>query len=213
MRTSIFAILAVSFSLYIALGIESAYAKAISEDLSFNAEEDFNPDNLKFLSESEASEQRATLQELAADEDVRPIDVNLRATDFSSRGRTHHYHYRHGGGGCIANQGTPVWGTFETALSSCAPGCTTGGDTCAHSHRGRSCHNSGRAVDVGSIICGGQRFGASTGRFHAFVACARKFFPPTMEYLRKRHKDNVLWQQANHYDHAHFSLGCPERGI
>jgi hypothetical protein len=231
LRNSIFTTAVVSLSLLLVFGIgSSAHADAREGTLSpkgqaeedFSAPENFNPDFMTFLSESEAAEQRATLQEIQV-ADVREDNLAPKAgtheiTDFSSRGRYHsrgHYRHRHGGGGggCVANQGTAVWGTFESALGSCAPGCTTGGDTCAHSHRGRSCHNSGRAVDVGSIICGGQRYGASTGRFHSFVACARKFFPSTLGAHRGRYRDNVLWQQANHYDHAHFSLGCAERGI
>ena len=62
----------------------------------------------------------------------------------------------------------------------------------------RSCHNSGRAIDVMGVKCGSRPVSKPYGKvYDTMVKCMRKKFYKTI------FKDGGL-----HEDHAHFSLGC-----
>jgi hypothetical protein len=94
----------------------------------------------------------------------------------------------------------PVWPTFIRNLHSCAPGCVPVNYN-AYRHQRNSCHNTGHAVDVGGISCGGHVYRAiNGGRFAQMVRCMKG-------------KMIVLYRNgpattAGHHDHAHFSIGC-----
>lgn len=128
-----------------------------------------------------------------------------------------------------ANKGSSAWTTLMTALKdvTCNPdNCVPAPGSCALTKRcGSSCHNSGRAVDLMGLKCGdrlvkpqldqktekivkrknGRSYKvvvhkAMNPEFDKFVTCFKKFFKC------------YLWQKAAHFDHAHLSNGCSERG-
>lgn len=91
-----------------------------------------------------------------------------------------------------------IVGPFTAAHNRCAPGCGyvswgIWGDT-SHQQR-RSCHNSGEAIDIHAITCGGTHK-ALSARFDQYVDCMRGSL-------------GVIYRAKDHYDHAHFQLhGC-----
>jgi hypothetical protein len=95
----------------------------------------------------------------------------------------------------------PVWSTFISNFHKCAPGCVPA-DYETFGPRGHaSCHNTGRAIDVGAIVCGGREFRAvNGGRFTAFVGC--------MKSKMKTLYHNGQHISRGHHDHVHFSMGC-----
>ena len=92
----------------------------------------------------------------------------------------------------------PILGPFLAAHRRCAPGCGyvswgIWGDK-SHQQR-RSCHNSGQAIDIHAITCGGTHK-ALSARFDQYVSCMRGSL-------------GVIYRSANHFSHAHFQLhGC-----
>lgn len=106
------------------------------------------------------------------------------------------------GGG---DQSAPIWSSFISNFRSCAQGCVPA-NYGTYGTRGRpSCHNTGRAVDVGAIVCGGSTHKAiNGGRFAQFVACMRS----KMKTLYR----NGSHVTQGHHDHAHFSNGCVVAG-
>lgn len=95
----------------------------------------------------------------------------------------------------------PVWATFMANFRRCAPGCVPA-DYETFGQRGHaSCHNTGRAIDVGAIICGGVEYKAvNGGRFTEFVGC--------MKSKMKTLYHNGRHVTRGHRDHVHFSMGC-----
>lgn len=107
-------------------------------------------------------------------------------------------HGRGGYGGTSQCHSGSAYSALASTISSC--GCRIA-DACGKTGRGgHSCHDQGRAVDVMSVNCGGQTVKAGSRRFSQFVACERTHFPKT------------LWQVRDHFNHAHFSLGCSVPG-
>lgn len=95
----------------------------------------------------------------------------------------------------------PIWGPFMANFKKCAPGCVPANYS-TYGKRGRpSCHNTGRAADVGAIVCGGKTYKAiNRGKYESFVGCMKKY----MIVLYRNGKGIT----EGHHDHAHFSKGC-----
>lgn len=99
----------------------------------------------------------------------------------------------------------PIWPSFIQNFKKCAPGCIPANYGTYGKRGGRSCHPSGRAVDVGAIICSGQTHKAlNGGKFLEFVQCMRG----KMKTIYRNGKHITL----GHRDHAHFSNGCQSKG-
>lgn len=87
---------------------------------------------------------------------------------------------------------------FLNAHRRCAPGCGyvswgIWGD--ARHQAKRSCHNSGQAIDIHAITCGGTH-AAGGARFNQYVRCMGGSL-------------GVIYGSGDHKDHAHFQLhGC-----
>lgn len=100
--------------------------------------------------------------------------------------------------GYYAGESARILQPFLDAHRSCAPGCGyvswgIWGDE-AHQRR-RSCHNSGEAIDVHAITCGGTH-AAPSQRFNRYVSCMRGHL-------------GVIYGSGSHNNHAHFQLhGC-----
>jgi hypothetical protein len=96
----------------------------------------------------------------------------------------------------------PVYAPFVAAFRSCASGCvpgvygTYGTRYDQYGNPKFSCHNGGRALDLMNFVCGGTRYNAFSAKYRQMVACVR----PKMK--------KILYGDAAHKDHAHFSLGC-----
>lgn len=102
------------------------------------------------------------------------------------------------------SQGAPVWRPFMRNLGSCAPGCRPVNFN-AYRKSSRSCHNTGRALDVGAINCGGRNHEAIRGgKFASIVHCMQG----KMRVLYRNGKGRT----SGHHDHAHFSIGCSVPG-
>lgn len=102
-------------------------------------------------------------------------------------------------------ENAPIWGSFISNFRNCAPGCVPANYGTFGSRGRPSCHNTGRAVDVGAIVCGGTTHKAiHGGRFAAFVNCMR-----TKMKTIYRNGSHVT---QGHHDHAHFSNGCVVAG-
>lgn len=98
----------------------------------------------------------------------------------------------------------PILAPFTNAFNQCAPGCTytnwgIWGDM-RHQHK-HSCHNSGSAVDVHAIRCGGANYAAGTSRFNGFVSC-----------MHGRNGLYTIYGNGEHRHHAHISLESCEVG-
>lgn len=98
-------------------------------------------------------------------------------------------------------ESAPIWGSFIRNLKSCAPGCVPANYSTYGKRSKESCHNSGRAADVGSIVCKGKEYTALRGgKFAEMVSCMKG----KMKVLYRNGKHRTL----GHNDHAHFSNGC-----
>lgn len=98
-------------------------------------------------------------------------------------------------------ENAPIWGSFIRNLKACAPGCVPANYSTYGKRRQASCHNSGRAVDVGAIVCKGVTHTALRGgKFKDMVEC----MSGKMIVLYRNGKHRTL----GHNDHAHFSNGC-----
>ncbi len=103
-----------------------------------------------------------------------------------------------------SSESSPVWGTFIRNLKSCAPGCAPA-NYHAYRNQRKSCHFSGRALDVGAIRCGSRLHSAiSGGKFASMVQCMKS----KMRVLYR----NGPGRTTGHHDHGHFSLGCSVPG-
>ena len=108
-------------------------------------------------------------------------------------------------GASMPHDRAPIWGSFISNFKACAPGCIPARYGTFGRRGNKSCHPSGRAVDVGAIICGGTAYMAiNGGRFAQFVSC----MDGPMHSLYRDGRGRT----AGHHDHAHFSNGCMVRG-
>ncbi len=100
-------------------------------------------------------------------------------------------------------QTAPVWPTFVRAFKRCAPGCQPVNYHAFGSRGGkRTCHTSGRAIDLHGMRCGNQHYASQgRGRFEQMVKCMRR---QGLKALYFNGRDIT----AGHQDHAHFSIGC-----
>lgn len=101
-----------------------------------------------------------------------------------------------------------IWSTFKRNFEECAPGCQPIGMSSyrdPHVRPKPSCHHQSAAIDVFGMRCDGRTYTASKetsyrhgpeGRFTDTVRCM------------KRKGMYLIYNQADHYDHAHLSLGC-----
>lgn len=101
-----------------------------------------------------------------------------------------------------------IWGDFKRAFEECAPGCQPVGMGSYRDPYARpkpSCHHISAAIDVAGMRCGGSLYmskketvpgGRPSGRFTTTVKCMER------KGLR------LIYNSADHYDHAHFSHGC-----
>lgn len=95
----------------------------------------------------------------------------------------------------------PIWASFMANFKKCAPGCAPANYSTYGKRAKPSCHNTGRAADVGAIVCGGKTYKAiNRGKYETFVGCMKKY----MIVLYRNGKGVTL----GHHDHAHFSNGC-----
>ena len=114
--------------------------------------------------------------------------------------------------------GSPIWPAFADVFTKCAPGCAPGRLGTYGQRSNASCHHGGRAVDIHGLKCGGRNYSASSSKFIEFVSCVK-----SKSYEGKRWKS--IFRETNgscagagrnvtacHWDHAHFSLGCHDRG-
>ena len=99
----------------------------------------------------------------------------------------------------FAGQTGPILNPYLAKHRQCASGCSyvswgIWGDA-AHQRRA-SCHNSGEAIDIHAITCGGRTYGPTTQRFRQYVQCMRgKFY--------------VIFGSGDHANHAHIQFqGC-----
>lgn len=87
---------------------------------------------------------------------------------------------------------------FEAKHKVCASGCGyvswgIWGDA-AHKKR-KSCHNSGDAIDIHAITCGGKTYAPPTKRFLQYVSCMDKYFGTI--HGNKDHKKHVHIELKN----------------
>jgi len=91
---------------------------------------------------------------------------------------------------------------FYKKFKECEPGCEPTNTYTGRPEDPGSCHHQHRAYDFMGFKCDGKLYkplGVSKAvrdRYFKAVACIRRGIKHT------------IWQSANHYDHAHFSLGC-----
>ena len=93
-------------------------------------------------------------------------------------------------------QNPPIVGPFTTAHEKCAPGCRfvswgIWGD--ARHQAKRSCHNSGQAIDIHAIVCGGKTYPSLSARFTNYASCMKGSL-------------GVIYGSGDHRDHAHIEL-------
>lgn len=96
----------------------------------------------------------------------------------------------------LLRKAAPIAGPFAAKHKICASGCGyvswgIWGDE-AHKKR-KSCHNSGEAIDVHAITCGGKTYAAQSKRFTTYVKCMGKYF-------------GTIYLKKDHYHHAHIQL-------
>ncbi len=104
-----------------------------------------------------------------------------------------------------SDRNAPIWSAFIANFRSCAQGCVPADYSTYGSRERASCHNTGQAIDVGAIVCGGHTYKAiSGGRFAKFVNC--------MGSKMKALYRNGRGVTRGHHDHAHFSNGCTVAG-
>lgn len=110
-------------------------------------------------------------------------------------------------------QSSAAWTTFYRLFKQCAPNCEpTNYDAFAHNRY--SCHNQGRAIDLHGMVCGGQVISAiqernQSGPFDQMVKCVQGLGKnPSSRMIVLWHQHNGRGVTRDHYDHAHFSIGC-----
>jgi hypothetical protein len=111
------------------------------------------------------------------------------------------------------DRNAPIWAPFYEKFKKCARE-VMGNDSCEPYNFGiyrpsAMCHGVSRAIDVHAMKCEGVVHTAlQNGRFAQVTLCM------------KRDGMKTIWQQcfincrpfnvtSHHYDHAHFSIGCP----
>lgn len=103
----------------------------------------------------------------------------------------------------VIQRSAPIMRSFPGAHARCARGCSyvSWGIWGDKAHRARkSCHNSGEAIDIHAIRCGGRTFAAGSARFNQYVGCMRGSF-------------KVIFGSGRHKNHAHIQLrGCRKVG-
>lgn len=106
----------------------------------------------------------------------------------------------------LGSKGAPVMGPFQSQFNRCAPGCTftnwgVWGDK-RHQVK-KSCHNSGSAIDVHAIRCGGKTSGPGSSRFKQFVGC-----------MDGSNQLSVIFGHGEHKNHVHIALTqCQRNGV
>jgi hypothetical protein len=108
----------------------------------------------------------------------------------------------------IQARGYPIYASFSRNFRQCAPGCFPR-VVSVNRPGAYSCHNGGRAIDVGGIICGGKTYNAIAeanynGKFVAFKNCMKT----KMKTLWHNDSYSRATVTSGHWDHAHFSNGC-----
>jgi hypothetical protein len=108
----------------------------------------------------------------------------------------------------IQARGYPIFASFSRNFRQCAPGCFPR-VVSVNRPGAYSCHNGGRAIDVGGIICGGKTYNAIQeanydGKFVAFKNCMKT----KMKTLWHNDAYSKATVTSGHWDHAHFSNGC-----
>lgn len=106
----------------------------------------------------------------------------------------------------------PIWDYFMENLQACEPGCvpiqyfTFGPRFNEDGSRKRSCHDSGRAIDVFGIKCSDGVHMATEhgGRYERMVARMKR----RMKGYGRVYYRNGRGRTRGHFDHAHFSIGC-----
>ncbi len=98
----------------------------------------------------------------------------------------------------------PIMPQFLAAFDQCAPGCKyidwgVWGDRRHQMHR--SCHNSGSAIDIHGIRCGGKKITAGSAGFSQFVRC-----------MQGHSSLFIIFGRNPHRHHAHISLRSCEVG-
>ena len=107
-----------------------------------------------------------------------------------------------------AAERAPIWNSFHQNFMACAPGCDPVGYASWGDRGNRSCHPSGKALDLHAMRCNGELIEAigSTPRWKQLVECMRG---QGMHVLYQNHAWNGgAGKTSGHYDHAHFSNGC-----
>lgn len=104
----------------------------------------------------------------------------------------------------------PIYRRFVSSFNSCARGCKMGRTGTWGKRGNRSCHPTGQALDLHSMVCGGKSYTPLTSKFYALVKCMRgKGWKVLHNYCVKGLPKN---KTTCHKDHGHFSLGCTVRG-
>jgi hypothetical protein len=121
----------------------------------------------------------------------------------------------------LESQGAPIWKPFMARFKQCARHCEPTG---YHTWGGRgnaSCHPEGLAIDISGMYCSddGRHYGAKDrwDRFQEMVECmkTKMLFSRIHRNGRREIISGVLYREnknrgetRDHWDHAHFSLGC-----
>lgn len=116
--------------------------------------------------------------------------------------------------------GTPIWGPFYAKFKKCALE-VTGSSKCEPYNYGiyrpsSMCHGVSRAIDVHAMRCLPE---SGEGQAVIHTALQNGKFAQLSECM-KRDGMKTIWHQCfincnpfnvtnHHYDHAHFSIGCP----
>ncbi len=108
----------------------------------------------------------------------------------------------------IRASGYPIYASFVAKFRQCASGCFPH-VVSVNRPGAHSCHNGGKAIDVGAIVCGGVKHDAfaeawKPGRFTQFVGCMKR----KMKTLFHNDDYSPATKTSGHWDHAHFSNGC-----
>ena len=114
--------------------------------------------------------------------------------------------------------GSPIWPAFADVFGQCARGCAPGRLGTYGQRSNASCHHGGRAVDIHGLKCNGRNYSASSSRFIEFVNCVKgkSYQGKPWKNIFRETKGSCAGSNRNvtacHWDHAHFSLGCQDRG-
>ncbi len=148
----------------------------------------FSPEELEAALGPDASTSEASFQaqpHFHAEEDGGLSDEALEMFDASTK--------------------APIWASFIANFRKCAPGCVPANYSTYGRRAKPSCHDTGRAADVGAITCAGRTYKAiNRGKYETFVGCMKKH----MIVLYRNGKGVT----TGHHDHAHFSNGCTLKG-